>query len=183
MKDITLCFRREWKLKSNYKKMLCIALPIFALLLTFDQLTKHFANIYLAEGESANFIPGFINFQNVHNFGAAWGIFSGSKWFLITFTFVFLIVFSYIYYKESKSGALFHVAVAFIYAGCVGNLIDRLTPGGYVRDMIQFSFWPSFPVFNVADICLCIGVLLIIIYYIIQLVKKHKRKESKDGNI
>jgi signal peptidase II len=56
-------------------------------------------------------------------------------------------------------------ACVLVFAGGVGNLIDRATVG-YVVDMFHFEFWPSYPVFNVADICVVIGAVLGSIYYL-----------------
>ena len=166
-------------LSNRYRMMLFVALPIFVAMLILDLMTKHFANIKLQVGQGADFIPGFIDFINVHNNGAAWNMFAGSQVFLIVFTFIFIFAFGFFYYKESKNGALFHISSSLILVGCLGNLIDRLA-FGYVRDMIHFEFWSSFPVFNVADICVCVGVFLIILYYVIRLIKS-SRKEKKNA--
>lgn len=164
------------------KKLLFITLPIIAFIILADLLSKFFVNKYMEVGAEQSFIPGFINFINVHNNGAAWNIFSGNQIFLIVFTIIFLGVFGFLYYKEIKQGALFHVASAFIFGGSIGNLIDRIA-FGYVRDMIHLEFWPTFPVFNIADSFVCVGVVLIIIFYIIYAVKTHKKKEKTDGKI
>lgn len=178
-----LFYRREWRLKSSIikenKRILFIFLPVFVCAIILDLLTKHFTNLNLNLGERKEFIPGFIDLINVHNDGGAWNLFSGSQIFLIVFTFIFLCFFSYFYYKERKRGSLFHLASALIYCGCVGNLIDRMA-FGYVRDMIHFEFWPNFPVFNVADICVCVGMTLLVIFYLIILVKDAKRGKQKD---
>lgn len=169
------------KLGSNYKKILFISLPILAVILLADLLTKYFVNKDMTLGAEKDFMPGFINLVNVHNNGGAWNILSGNQIFLIIFTFVFLLAYGYFYYRESKNPPLFHVASAFIVGGCIGNLIDRLA-FGYVRDMIHFQFWPSFPVFNIADCFVCVGVALIIIFYIIYAIRS-KKKGKKDGNV
>jgi len=166
-------------LKENYKKVVCIFTPIFVGLLILDLLSKYFINQNLAEGESASFLPGFIKFTNVHNNGAAWNSFAGNQVFLIIMTFVFIMLFLYFYYKEMKNGALFHIASSLIIVGAFGNLIDRLA-FGYVRDMLHFEFWLDFPVFNVADMCICIGVPLMILFYIIKIVKEKRKKNEKD---
>jgi len=115
----------------------------------------------------------------VHNFGAAWGMLAGKQVFLIVLTFVFLAVFIWYYVKEKNKSWLFNIAFAFLMAGCFGNLYDRLVLG-YVRDFIQFAFWPSFPIFNFADVALCFGVVLFVIYLIIYFVKSNKNKEKID---
>ena len=168
---------RNKKSIEGYKKILFIALPIFLVMLACDLVTKYITNLKLGENESVSFIPGFINFINVHNDGAAWNIFSGNQVFLIIFTFTFLIAFGFLYFKERGNNILFHIASSLIFTGCIGNLIDRLL-FGYVRDMIHFEFWPKFPVFNIADICVCIGVILLIIFYIVLLVKSERKEKD-----
>ena len=165
-------------IRQNYKKILCIFFPIFTFLLVFDLLSKHFVNQNLMLGEKAGFIPGVIELTNVHNDGAAWNIFSGSQVFLIVFTSVFLALFLLYYFTESKSGALFHVASGFIIAGCLGKLVDRIA-FSYVRDMIHLQFFPTFPVFNIADCCVCVGVFLIILFYLLFFIKSAKKEKEK----
>ena len=66
-------------------------------------------------------------------------------------------------------------------AGTVGNLFDRIF-FGYVRDFLMFDFWKSFPVFNFADVLLCIGVVLFAIYLIVYFVKNKKKVKPEDEN-
>ena len=167
-------------LDKKYKKMLFISLPIIAFILLADLLTKYFVNQGMELGAEKDFIPKVIYLVNVHNTGAAWSLFSGNQVFLIVFTFIFLAAFGYFYYRESRNGALFHVASAFIVGGCIGNLVDRLALG-YVRDMIHLEFWSTFPVFNIADSFVCVGVFLLILFYIIYAVKSRKKGEKTNG--
>ena len=164
----------------HFKFLLCITLPIFAVFLVADLLSKHFIDASLPLGGSAEFLPGFINIQTVHNSGAAWGIFSGSQTFLIILTFIFIVVLAWVAYAEKTKNPLFHIALGLIFAGSIGNLVDRLA-FGYVRDFLHFEFWDSFPVFNIADICLCLGVAMLLIYFIVVLVKRYKKKKVESG--
>lgn len=157
--------------------MLCITLPIFAAMLVADLVSKHFIDAALPLGESAQFLPGFIDIVTVHNTGAAWGIFADSQVVLIVLSFIFIAVFFWLMFAEKAKNPLFHIALGLIFAGSLGNLVDRLA-FGYVRDFLHFEFWQSFPVFNIADICLTIGVIMLIIYFIISFVKKSKKKEK-----
>lgn len=166
------------KLNKHYKFLLCITLPIFAALLVGDLISKHFIDAMFSLGTQADFLPGFINIVTVHNQGAAWGIFSGNQIFLIIITFIFIAVLCALMFIEKTTNPLFHIALGFVFAGCFGNLVDRLA-FGYVRDFLHFQFWESFPVFNIADICLCVGVVMFIIYFIIALVKNYKNKKGE----
>ena len=76
-------------------------------------------------------------------------------------------------------------ACMLILAGGVGNLIDRVR-AGYVVDMFHFEFWPSYPVFNVADICVVIGAVIGSVYYLWLYDKydakpKRRKEEANDG--
>lgn len=166
-------------MNKHYKFLLCIALPIFVLLLVADLISKHFIDAALPLGDQANFLPGFINIVTVHNQGAAWGMLSGNQIFLIIITFVFIIALCALMIVEKTTNPIFHIALGLVFAGCFGNLIDRLALG-YVRDFLHFEFWPSFPVFNIADICLCVGVVLFAIYFIIAFVKNFKKKKGEN---
>ena len=165
-------------MNKHFKLLLCITLPLFAVLLTADLVSKSLIDGGMSLGQSASFLPGFINIVTVHNEGAAWGMFSGAQTFLIILTFVFMGLLIWFMIAEKSKNPIFHVALGFVFAGCLGNLVDRLA-FGYVRDFLHFEFWSSFPVFNIADICLTVGVILFLVYFIIVLVKGKKNKEDK----
>ena len=175
------------KLPLFLTRFLCIALPIFAVFLIADLVSKALIDSALTLGESASFLPGFIDIVTVHNQGSAWGLFEGMDALVIIITFIFVIGLAWYTFAEKISHPLYHVAFGFMLAGCIGNLVDRIA-FGYVRDFLHFEFWPSFPVFNIADICLTIGVVLFVIFVIIISVKHYKNKknegkiEQKDQN-
>ena len=161
---------------------------IVAAILVLDLVTKYVFDASLNGGEVVSVIPYLFNFKLVHNMGAAWGMLAGKQVFLIALTFVFLAIFIFYYIKEKNKTWLLTVAFGFIFGGCIGNLYDRLFLG-FVRDFIQFDFWQSFPIFNFADIFLCIGVVLFVIYLIVYYVKLYKNnkkgpkiEENKDSN-
>ena len=125
--------------------------------------------------KTKNIIPHIINFKSSQNTGAAWSIFSGSTTALCVVTF-FAIALIVLYAIFSKSNSLFfYISLSLILGGAVGNLIDRLI-FGYVRDFIQFDFWQSFPIFNLADSFIVIGIIILIIFNI---RKEHICKKSK----
>lgn len=128
---------------------------IWAVLLIFlDNLTKFFAVRYLKGKESINLY--LIKLTYVENRGAAFGILQGQKFFFIIITFCVLI--AIIYYYE-KVNTLSKLSLIFIFSGTVGNFIGRLF-FGYVVDFIELSFI-DFPVFNLADIFLTIGTIIL----------------------
>jgi len=159
-------------LKVN-KRFLYILIPVFVGIIVFDLLTKEFiAEAMMGEGNKS-FISGLINFTYVENNGAAWNMFAGNRVFLIIISFVFVALLGFFYFLERKNGALFHIGAGLIFGGAIGNLVDRIFIG-FVRDFIQFDFWKDFPVFNIADAALTIGVVLVVLYYVILLFKRGK---------
>ena len=164
----------------NKRVILAIVLPcvLFALLLTLDLVSKHLIDKSLGTvGASKEIIHGFISFIYVHNSGAAWGIFSGRPIFLIIISIIVIALFIAFYILrlrkfKDKISLWLSVSLGFIAGGCFGNLIDRIA-FGYVRDFINFDFM-NFPVFNVADICLTVGIILLFIYFIFFYSKEEK---------
>lgn len=164
----------------NKRVILAIVLPcvLFALLLTLDLVSKHLIDKSLGTvGASKEIIHGFISFIYVHNSGAAWGIFSGRPIFLIIISIIVIALFIAFYVLrlrkfKDKISLWLSVSLGFIAGGCFGNLIDRIA-FGFVRDFINFDFM-NFPVFNVADICLTVGIILLFIYFIFFYSKEEK---------
>lgn len=153
-----------------------VMMAIIVAILVVDLVTKYVFDAKLAGGESVTVIPYLFNFRIVHNYGAAWGMLAGKQVFLIVLTFIFLGIFIFYYIKEKNKSWLLNVTFGFLFAGCMGNLYDRLI-FGYVRDMIEFDFWKSFPIFNFADVALSVGVVLLVVYLIIYFVKETKAKK------
>lgn len=146
---------------------------LFAALLGADQLIKYWTVEHLALGESAAFLPGIVRLTRVHNYGAAWSSFSGMRWLLSAVTAAILIAVLVLLLRGVVRHPAGRVAGALILAGGLGNLIDRVRLG-YVVDMFHFVFWPSYPVFNLADICIVAGAILGAIYYLF-LYEKHDK--------
>ena len=156
-------------------------------LLALDQWTKlwtvaNFAapaasNIYSTTDPAKPFLPGLVELTRVHNYGAAWSSFSGQKWLLIGLTSVLLVLLLVLVAKKVVRHPMGLAACTLIFAGGVGNLIDRVR-AGYVVDMFHFEFWPSYPVFNVADICVVIGAVIGSVYYL-WLYEKYDAKPKK----
>ena len=154
---------------------------VVALILVADLVSKYIASQKLGT-ESVTIIPHLIDFKFTTNRGAAWGIMEGRQAFLIFLAVLFVAVFVWYYIKEKHKTWLLTISVGLLMAGCLGNMIDRIFLG-YVRDFIMFDFWKSFPIFNFADIALCVGVALFIIYLIVYFVKTEKvKKEEKTDN-
>lgn len=137
------------------KYLLLIVSVLFA-----DQALKQWISHHLAVGETLFYNP-VIDLTYLKNTGAAWSMFSGQKWVLIIIAIVAIGVLSCLILKHYHQ-SLLATGLSLALGGAIGNLIDRVMYG-YVIDMFQLEFI-SFPIFNIADIALCIGVLLIFIY-------------------
>lgn len=157
------------------KKWITIVCSIIGVLV-IDLVTKHF----LFEVEYFNLIPNVISIAtNNGNTGAAFGIFSDSTIALVIVSII-MIAALFIFNYFVKTGSIFYsISFGFIVGGAIGNLIDRLTLG-YVRDFIFLDFWPTFPIFNLADTFLCIGAVMMAIFILFFMGKKNSRQEDEN---
>ena len=152
-------------------KRFLILFAVVANLVLADAITKELAAGYLKGAAAVSVIPNLFNFAYVENRGCAWGMFQGQVWPLAVFgllALAFLIwkrrsIFTFQTSKPSKLPNLGAVAEPLLYAGIIGNVIDRLFRG-YVVDMFDFHWGiHHFPCFNVADslICIAVGLMLL----------------------
>ncbi|BCQ31976.1 signal peptidase II [Limosilactobacillus fermentum] len=129
-------------------------------LVGLDQFVKYWVSANIALGTSYGFIPGLMNLTNLHNDGAAWSILEGQQWFFYLITLAAVVVLAYLM-RQWRTNRWKMIALSLIMAGALGNFIDRVHQH-YVVDM--FELLPiNFPVFNVADSCLTVGVIALII--------------------
>ena len=149
---------------SQYKKKYIISLIIFALCLFFDRLTKYLAVINLKDKDDFVLIKDGLVLTYLENTGAAFSMLSGKSLFFIIITIVFsvIIFIFFLKIKPERRYSPLYICLTVILAGAVGNLIDRIM-NGYVVDFIYFQVI-NFPVFNVADICVTLGVVFLIIF-------------------
>lgn len=158
-----------------------LALVCSILILVIDQLTKHYIISNFSLYESTDFLRGLIDIVHIHNEGAAWGMFSGQRWILVCFSIIAVVFCGYCFAKYGRQSKLMLWGLVLVVSGGVGNLIDRIFREGKVIDFLHFEFWPQFPVFNVADCAIVIGVGLLILYFVIDTVKEVKAKRSGKG--
>ncbi|XMB87344.1 signal peptidase II [Mycoplasmatota bacterium WC44] len=133
-------------------------------LVILDQVTKLIVIDAIPLYTNIPIIDGFFSLSHHVNDGAAWSIFSGQMAFFYIITIAALIIFGY-YFKDVdfKNNKLYSFGISIIIAGAIGNFIDRIRVQGVV-DFLDFRiFGYDFPVFNVADICLTVGVTMFII--------------------
>lgn len=135
---------------------------VFAIILiVIDQLSKWFiVQNFELYGEKV-LIPGVFSLFYIQNKGAAWGIFEGRMVFFYIITILVVGYLIYTFHKYEIKSKLVGCSFSLILAGAIGNFIDRLL-NGYVVDMFRLDFI-NFPIFNVADVCLTVGVILMVI--------------------
>lgn len=139
---------------------------VIILMVLIDQLVKYWALVDLSSIGTIPLIDGIFHLTYVENRGAAFGILQDQRWLFLLMTPIILIILGYILHKGYIRTRLGKVSLYLIAAGAVGNLIDRAWHG-FVVDLFDFRLI-HFPVFNVADIYVVVGVLLFFYYYLIQ---------------
>jgi len=143
-------------MKNKYITIFSITLIV----LLIDQIAKFLIRINFELNQSFPLIKNIFHLTYIHNFGAGFGILQNQQWILI---FVSLLVIGVIFYyvdRIKEKEILLQVLVGFVLGGTIGNLIDRLIYG-FVIDFLDFRIWP---IFNIADSFVTIGVIGLIIY-------------------
>ena len=157
--------------------MLYAIVAVIALIL--DQLIKYWTTISVIKDEGiVKLLPGVIHLTNVHNTGAAFSFLQGMRWLFVTLCVVFVAAVIYLLVKNIICTPGARWCAVIVMAGAVGNAIDRII-NGYVVDMFEFDFkifGMNFPVFNLADIYLTIGVLVFCVFL---LAEKPEEKQDK----
>ncbi len=161
--------------------MISYILAIFcgALFLGADQFTKYFIVSNFEIGERAEFIKGFIDLIYINNKGGAWGILQGYTWTLLSITAILMVICFTLLVKLGRKNKVIFWAVSLILFGGLGNMIDRFFRDGNVVDFLHFEFFPTFPIFNVADCAVVIGALILLGYFIYDSLKDLREKKKK----
>ncbi len=150
---------------------------IALIVILIDQFTKWLVAAKMEIGQSIPIIEDFFYLTSHRNSGAAWGILEGRMFFFYVITIIVIIVIVYYMQRFAKNNALLAVSLSLILGGAIGNFIDRLIRQEVV-DFLSFIFGNyHFPIFNVADSALTIGVILVIIATILE-ERNEKRKEK-----
>ena len=142
--------------------MMLLWIIIIAASVILDQITKMLVVNGMALYESIHLIKNVLSFTYIHNYGAAWGMLSDHRWVFIVVTALAIIVMPIFLYKYRNLHWMFGLSLSLIIGGAIGNMIDRVFLG-YVVDFIQATFI-DFPVFNVADICVVCGAIMMFVY-------------------
>lgn len=150
-----------------------LVLSIVAGTIIVDQLTKFLVVKYMTIGQSISVIDNFLYITSHRNEGAAWGILQGKMIFFYVVTLVVIgVVILWIRNLDIKKEKLLVIALALILGGALGNFIDRVMYQHVVDFINTYIFGYDFPIFNIADSALCIGVFLMAVDAILD-VKRH----------
>lgn len=152
---------------------------IVAAVVAADQVSKAVVRDSLALGEQVPVIDGVLWFTRVHNTGAAFGILRGQQWLLITTAVLMLAVVGYVMLRVRPVSPWARTALALVTGGAIGNLIDRVVLGG-VTDFFDLGW---FPVFNVADIALDVGVAILVFVLLVggEHILTHRDHSAEEG--
>ena len=147
---------------------------VVVLLLIADQGLKYWVTVHVALNEGRYvLIPHLLDVMNIHNYGIAFSWLQNvPSWVFALIALVFAAVVIFALRRGMIHGRFGRWMAVIALAGAIGNLIDRVL-SGYVVDMLAFSFWKSFPVFNIADACLVVGGIAFCLYAIF-----HKEPEQ-----
>lgn len=150
---------------------------IALLVIILDQLTKWRIVQTMDVGEEITIWDPYLALFSHRNGGAAWGMLQGQFWLFAVITIVVIVGIIYYYHKEAKGQPLFQASLMMLLGGAIGNFIDRLFRGevvDFVSVLIPVINY-SFPIFNVADAALTLGVIMLIIYILFD-GRKEKKK-------
>ena len=182
--------KKEFKanMKREHIPLYFAFIGILLWLLVFDVLSKYFAFHNFQPGVYVTAIPYLFDFTLTFNKGAAWGSLENQKWLLTTISLLAgtgVLLFYLIKFHSLPRVVSF--CLILIVAGAYGNLVDRI---GYwaglgiykegVIDFIHFAFWKTFPIFNLADSYLVVGIFLLLVYYLAAMIRDSTRKKEKN---
>lgn len=138
-----------------------ISISMICLLL--DQVFKIIVTNTLTLNNSYTIINNFFNISLVHNDGAAWSILSGNRILLIIISLLSLFIIYFLFIKKKQLKSIEIIIYGMLIGGILGNLLDRILYG-YVIDFLDFKvFNYNYPVFNIADCCIVIAAILLVI--------------------
>jgi signal peptidase II len=148
------------------------SIVIAAVALALDQLTKWIVMTRMAELQEIPIIPGFFSLQFVYNPGAAFGMLAHQRWFFVLVTLAAVGAILYYLRRMTDRHWVATLALGLLLGGALGNLVDRVRFSKVV-DFLLF-YWRDyyFPNFNVADICITVGVGLLVLHLLVTGEKK-----------
>jgi signal peptidase II len=138
---------------------------IAVLIVVLDQVSKSLVRAQFVVGETVRLVPGVLDLTLTKNSGAAFGILSGRQPVFIGVSLLIVIVILIYLVRQRPTSPLVVIALALVTGGAIGNLLDRVGPG-FVTDFLEFGFI-DFPVFNVADSAIFVGIGMLIAWLLV----------------
>nr|WP_245805848.1 signal peptidase II [Bacillus alkalicellulosilyticus] len=145
-------------------------------IIVLDQITKWYIVKSMELGERITIIENVLYITSHRNKGAAFGILQGQMWFFYIVTIIVIVFLIYYIQKEAKKSRFLGISLGLLLGGAIGNFIDRVFRGEVVDFIDTYIITYDFPIFNVADSALVIGVGLMMIKFIDE---ERKAKRSK----
>ena len=174
--------------RHKYFRRAIIPILLIGLFIAADLISKYYTQINFKFFERREVIPGFFYLTYITNDGMAFGLLSGARTFFLIITPFALIAFVFLFLTSLKSTFFHRFSLAMVIGGTIGNYVDRLfshhpdslghlfndkgvdicNGGVGVRDMLTLELggWAPFGVFNIADMCLVFGVIMLAVFYI-----------------
>ena len=159
------------------KKKSILYILLVLILVIADQISKLVVAGSFSDTTCVTVIPYMFDFVLVKNTGAAFSIFSGKTFILGIVSVLFCIALAVYWIKSKPKSTFMNVSMSLLFGGAFGNAIDRLFRGSVI-DFIKTTFM-EFPVFNVADIGITCGAILLMIYFVF--IDKDDTKDGKDN--
>lgn len=165
---------------SSKEKILLLGIVIAVMVIVLDQLSKFLMLTFVLNEQSVIIIMPFFNLVHAWNTGVSFSLFNnggviGTLLLCLIVIVIVAILLRWLYKEKTK---LIQIALGMIIGGAVGNLIDRIRFGA-VFDFLDFYIdayhWPAF---NLADSCICIGAVMIILHSMIYPTKKQIKEQK-----
>lgn len=150
---------------------------ISLLVIIIDIISKLLVSNNMLLNGSITIIPNFFYLTYAHNYGGAWSIFNNSTLAITIISFIIIIGIIYYLLKNKVTKKIEVVGYSLLLGGAIGNLIDRVM-NGYVIDFFDFYILGyDYPIFNIADIGIVIGIVLLMVSMILEVYKDDNKRK------
>ena len=141
---------------------------VSGVLIVMDQYTKLMVSLHIPLNYSVKVVEGFFNFTHIRNSGVAFGLFASQQseykaLMFIAISTIAIIAILVIFHQTPKEKKMVQTGLILIFSGAIGNLIDRILHGEVIDFVDFFINRQHFPAFNIADSCITVGVIMMVI--------------------
>lgn len=171
-----------FKVRSDNKsvKRLLVFSIATVLVIVADLVTKQLVIDNMQVGDSVTLISGFLRITYILNSGAAFGLLSQHRWIFLVVSVAIIAAILIYAIKKGLPSLTVAISLGLVAGGGIGNMIERVRLG-YVTDMIDFVFLPFWKwIFNLADACVCVGAVILVLWFVFSDVKNKKEKKTVD---